>query len=93
MLEGYIKYKIENTNDDKLAKFYILKLGLIIDIALDTTKADLDVSGDINIKEAFYLGFVLSIDALGAGFGLSLGGINYLYFLPLVFCFNIIFIM
>ena len=90
MIEGYIKHKIENKADNRLAKFYIPKLGIIIDIALDSTKADMDVSGDINIKEAFYLGFILSIDALGAGFGLSLGGINYSYFLFFVFAINII---
>nr|WP_281418892.1 sporulation membrane protein YtaF [Vallitalea pronyensis] len=93
MIEGYIKYKIEKKEDNRLAKFYIPKLGIIIDIALDSTKADMDVSGDINIKEALYLGLILSIDALGAGFGLSLDGINYLYFLPLVFSFNIISIL
>ncbi|ABW17817.1 manganese efflux pump [Alkaliphilus oremlandii] len=93
MLEGFIKYKIETTNDCRLAKFYIPKLGIIIDIALDYTKADLDFSGNLDLKGALYLGFVLSIDALGIGFGLSLGGINYLYFLPLVLFSNIISIL
>ncbi|WP_170917350.1 sporulation membrane protein YtaF [Maledivibacter halophilus] len=88
MLEGYIKYKVENKSSNRLGKLYIPKLGIIIDIALDSTKADLDVSGDINIKEALYLGLVLSVDALGSGFGISLGGINPSYFLFFVFCIN-----
>lgn len=93
MFEGYIKYKMENSKDNKIAKLRIPRLGLIIDIALDVTKGDLDISGDINVKEALYLGFVLSIDAFGAGFGISVGGAAYFYLLLFIFCFNILSIL
>ncbi len=90
IMEGYIKYLTKNKNNCNLAKFHIPKLGIIIDIALDVTKADMDISGDIDIKEALYLGIVLSIDALAAGFGFSMGGANYLNFLLMVFFINIL---
>lgn len=89
IIESYLKYLSKNKSDNKLIKFYIPRLGIIIDIALDVTKADMDISGDINIKEALYLGIVLAIDALGAGFGFSMGGSNYIFFLLMVFIINI----
>lgn len=97
MLEGYIKHLISlkkaDGTDRKLFNLRIPKLGIIIDIALDFTKADLDVSGDINLKEALYLGFILSIDSLGAGFGYAIGDANILFFLIAVFVINLISIL
>ncbi|WP_026895353.1 manganese efflux pump [Clostridiisalibacter paucivorans] len=93
IIEGYIKYKLKNKKSNKLIKFYIPKLGLIVDIALDMTKGDSDISGDINPKEALNLGVILSIDSLGAGFGLSLGNINPVFFLVFVFFLNILSIL
>jgi putative sporulation protein YtaF len=94
MLEGYIKYFVANKgtviSDNKLMNLYIPKIGFIIDIALDVSKADFDISGDINNKEALYLGIILSIDSLGAGFGYAMGNANILYFLIIVFFINII---
>lgn len=93
MLEGYIKHLTavkENEGDNNLLKVKIPKLGIIIDIALDVTKADMDVSGDIDIKEALYLGIMLSIDSLGAGFGYAMGDMNILSLLVFVFLFNIV---
>lgn len=94
MLEGYIKHLVETKctagSENRLANIRIPKLGIIIDIALDVTKADLDVSGDIDIKEALYIGFILSVDSLGVGFGYAMSSINVLYFLAAVFIINII---
>lgn len=93
MIEGYIRYLsrkkvLENTNDNNIAKIKLSKLGIIIDIGIDVTKADIDVSGDIDLKEAIYLGSILSIDSLCVGFGSAVGGINYLAFLGFVFFIN-----
>jgi len=94
MLEGYIQHLAATRASDeskyKLIKFHIPKLKIIVDIALDVTKADLDVSGDINIKEAIYIGFILSIDSLCAGFGYSIGNAHTLCFFISVFIINII---
>ena len=95
IFEEYIKLliskkSVDGFNKHQLVNFRIPKLGIIIDIALDVTKADLDVSGDIDMKEALYIGFILSIDSLGAGFGYAVGGMNVLYFLTFVFVINII---
>jgi putative sporulation protein YtaF len=94
MLEGYIKHLITTKNtegsEQKLANIRIPKLGIIIDIALDVTKADMDVSGDIDIKEALYIGFILSVDSLGVGFGYAISSMNVLYFLAMVFITNIV---
>lgn len=94
MLEGYIKHLVAarsaKESEGKLINFRVPKLGIIIDIALDVTKADLDVSGDINIKEALYIGSILSVDSLGVGFGYAMGDMNALYFLAAVFIINVI---
>lgn len=94
MLEGYIKHlitiKSTEGHEHNLAKLRIPKLGIIIDIALDVTKADLDISGDIDIKEALYIGFILSVDSLGVGFGYAISSMNVLYFLASVFFINIV---
>lgn len=96
MLEGYIKHVVANNKDgieQKLFCLHIPKLGIIIDIALDVTKADIDISGDIDIKEAIYIGIILSIDSLCAGFGYAMGDVNILYFLTIVFFINLASIM
>ena len=94
MLEGYIQHltatKVTDETKYKLANFHIPKLKIIVDIAFDVTKADLDVSGDINFKEALYIGSILSIDSICAGFGYSIGNANTLYFFIFVFVINII---
>ena len=98
MIEGYIRYLSEkkalaDNEDNRIAKIKLSKLGIIIDIGIDFTKADIDVSGDIDIKEAIYLGSILSIDSLCAGFGSAVGGVNYLAFLSFVFVVNMISIL
>ncbi|QUH21379.1 sporulation membrane protein YtaF [Alkaliphilus sp. B6464] len=51
---------------------------LIINIYIDGTSADFDNSKYLNPKEAIYLAIALSLDSLAAGFGSSLGNINYI---------------
>ncbi|MDD2212315.1 MAG: sporulation membrane protein YtaF [Clostridia bacterium] len=56
---------------------YCLKIpywGIMINILKEPVRADLNKSGEIDLKEAFFLGFALSMDALGAGFGAAMSG-------------------
>jgi putative sporulation protein YtaF len=45
-------------------------------ILMEPQEADLDNSGSINSKEAFFLGLALASDAFGAGIGVALTGFN-----------------
>ncbi len=45
-------------------------------ILIEPQEADLDNSGTINSKEAFFLGLALASDAFGAGIGVALTGFN-----------------
>ncbi|MDI3540817.1 MAG: hypothetical protein PWP66_355 [Thermosediminibacterales bacterium] len=54
----------------------IKSLGLIIKILKEPVKADMDISGDINLKEAWLLGTALALDSLGAGLGAGVTGYN-----------------
>jgi putative sporulation protein YtaF len=47
---------------------------LIINILKEPVQADLNKSGEIDLKEAFFLGFALAMDALGAGLGAAMSG-------------------
>ena len=51
-------------------------LGIMIKILKEPEEADLDQSGEISIKEAFFLGMALAMDALGAGFGAAMSGFS-----------------
>ena len=91
LLEG-----ISNSLINREKKTFHIKLSnikIIIDVVVDCTKADMNNSGDIDLKEGFYLGMALSLDALGIGFGSAMGSINYIQVLVLSFIFNMIIIL
>lgn len=91
LLEG-----ISNSFINREKKTFHIKLSnikIIIDVVVDCTKADMNNSGDIDLKEGFYLGMALSLDALGIGFGSAMGSINYIQVLVLSFIFNMIIIL
>lgn len=54
-------------------------LGIIVQILKKPSSADMDCSGEINLKEAFFLGLALAVDALGAGIGAAMTGLNILF--------------
>ncbi len=64
--------------EDPLISLNINSLGIIIQILKKPSTADFDSSGEISIKEAFFLGLALAMDALGAGVGLAMAGMNIL---------------
>ncbi|MDD2421608.1 MAG: sporulation membrane protein YtaF [Heliobacteriaceae bacterium] len=53
--------------------------GLVIQVLKEPTRADLDRSGELGLYEAFLLGLALSMDAFGAGLGVSLAGACSVY--------------
>ncbi len=54
----------------------IRSLGLIIQVLREPSRADLDRSGEISSREALLLGMALSMDALAAGFAVSMLGFS-----------------
>jgi len=89
IMEGLINYcvsKVEKPKKKIEIKFSNARI--VIDVALDCTSADLNRSGDIDVKEAMYLGIALSLDSLGVGFSSAMGNINYVQVLILTAILN-----
>jgi putative sporulation protein YtaF len=59
-------------------EIHIRSLGLIIQVLREPSRADLDKSGEISAREALLLGLALSMDALAAGFAVSMLGFSVL---------------
>lgn len=79
LFESIIKRYLENkTHSKKQVKLKLFNIWLIIDIYIDETKADLDNSKTLNLKEALYLAIALSLDSIAIGFGSGIGNINYI---------------
>ncbi len=57
-----------------MAQIRIKTLGLVIRVLREPHQADLDKSGTISTREALLLGAALAMDALGAGFAVSMLG-------------------
>jgi putative sporulation protein YtaF len=76
-----------------LVNFKIASLAVIIKILDEPVRADMDSSGMISSQEAVFLGFALSLDAFGAGFGLAMAGANSLLAALLIGVFQQLFIM
>lgn len=64
----------------KIYRFFIRFLGITIQIIRNPKNSDLDQSQTIDLKEAVFLGFALSLDAIGVGICSSLFGFtSWLY--------------
>lgn len=50
----------------------------MVNIYIDETKADKDMSKILDSKEAIYLAIALSLDSITIGFGSGLSSMNYL---------------
>ena len=66
----------EENSVNKMIKIHIRPLGLIVQILREPARADLDSSGVISPGEALVLGVALAMDALGAGFAVSMLGLS-----------------
>jgi len=69
---------MEENGKDPLISLNIKPLGIIIQILKEPSSADFDSSGEIGMKEAFFLGLALAMDAFGAGIGIAMAGYNIL---------------
>lgn len=79
---GSLREKIDSIEVDgqePLLTFKIEFLGVMVQILKEPARADFDESGEIGKREALVLGLALSMDALGAGVGLALTGLNILH--------------
>ncbi|MEW6524560.1 MAG: sporulation membrane protein YtaF [Bacillota bacterium] len=56
--------------------FRLRSLGIVVQVLREPVRADLDCSGSISYGEAVLLGAALALDALGAGFGAGLAGLE-----------------
>lgn len=67
-------------NNEKIYSFFIDFLGITIKIIKNPTSSDLDSSNSIDGKEAFFLGFALSLDCFCIGsFGSIIGVSSFLF--------------
>ncbi len=64
--------------EDPLLSLKVKPLGIIIQILKEPSTADFDSSGEIGLREAFFLGLALAMDAFGAGIGIAMAGYNIL---------------
>ncbi len=65
--------------EEPILAFNIKPMGVIVQILKEPSRADMDCSGEISFKEAFFLGLALAMDALGAGVGVAMAGFSILY--------------
>lgn len=78
--------------DEKIYSFFIDFLGITIQIIKNPTSSDLDSSNSIDSKEAFFLGFALSLDCFCIGACGSVLGINSFLFPLFISVFQLVFL-
>lgn len=78
--------------DEKIYSFFIDFLGITIQIIKNPTSSDLDASNSIDSKEAFFLGFALSLDCFCIGACGSVLGINSFLFPLFISVFQLVFL-
>ena len=66
-------------DDRSLMTLNLRPLGIVISILKEPAAADMDASGEISRKEAFFLGLALAVDAMGAGIGIAMAGYSILF--------------
>ncbi len=71
----------------ELANFECIKKSVLLVIFLDETKADLDKSKSLSVKEACFLGIALSVDSLASGFSGGLGVERGCFIYGIILCF------
>ena len=70
---------VEVDGEDPILSLNVKPLGIIIQILKEPSSADFDRSGEIGLREAFFLGLALAMDAFGAGIGIAMAGYNILF--------------
>ncbi len=64
----------EDDSEAPLFQWEIARFGIIVQILKEPHRADMDRSGQINTREALWLGCALSLDSCGAGIGMAMLG-------------------
>lgn len=90
--EDKIKPKSDHKNSEKIYSFFIDFLGITIQIIKNPSSSDLDASHSIDGKEAFFLGFALSLDCFCIGVGGSIIGISSFLFPVFISIFQLMFL-
>ena len=84
LFEGILKnFLNKKALDPSHIEFNLFDFKLILNVYADATKADLDHSKILSIKEAIYLGIALSLDSLVVGLGFGLNNVNLVEILSL----------
>ena len=78
--------------DEKIYSFFIDFLGITIKIIKNPKNSDLDCSNSIDAKEAFFLGFALSLDCFCIGSCGSVLGIHSFLFPLFISVFQLVFL-
>ena len=88
--QGTVKaYLKRRERSSKQVRFKLFDIQFALDIYIDETKADVDNSKTLSIKEALYLAVALSIDSLAIGVASGFKTINIPFTLGLCFVLNI----
>ena len=82
LFKNYIQ---KHLNKEKSFSFRLFDFNFILQVYADETKADLDKSKELSVKESLYLAIALSFDSLAVGFGSSLAGGGYIQTILLCF--------
>ena len=86
-IKKYLKnMQIINKNVNKKDK----KENLIINVFIDETKADINHSNNLDIKESFLIGILGSIDSICAGLSFPYTNIFIVFILTFFICFSLI---
>ena len=86
LFESLFKTYIQkHLNKEKSFSFRLFDFNFILQVYADETKADLDKSKELSVKESLYLAIALSFDSLAVGFGSSLAGSAYIQTILLCF--------
>jgi len=74
----FFKATLKKYSGDTIATLSIKPLGIVIKILKEPESADLNVSGEIDLKESIFLGIALALDAAAAGVGAATSGFSIL---------------
>lgn len=86
LFESLFKTYIQkHLNKEKSFSFRLFDFNFILQVYADETKADLDKSKELSVKESLYLAIALSFDSLAVGFGSSLASSAYIQTILLCF--------
>lgn len=83
----FIKSIFVHCKGRELFNFECVKKSILLVIFLDETKADLDKSKSLSLKEACFLGLALSVDSLASGFSGGLGISQGYFIYGVILCF------